>query len=503
MRLLFIALLAAGALPASDAAAADRPNVVFVFSDDVNRDSWGVYGNPDCQTPHIDRLAAEGMRFDRTYCTVAMCAPFRQELYSGRSPWRTGTLANHSKSVAGTRSLPHYLKPLGYRVGLIGKTHIGPRDSYPFEYLKGKDNDGFLDAAEQFIAACRSESKPFCLFLASHDGHAPHTTGDASKYPPEKLTVPPYWLDTPELRAGLSRYYAEVTNFDALVGRTRELLENKGLLDDTVFIICTEQGIQFPFAKWTCFDNGLHMGLVVRYPKLVKAGSVADNTLVVFTSDNGGMLNRTGQTAWKAGHRLNGKLLGFKFGAWEGGHRVPFIVRWPGRVPAGTESDALVSQIDLIATFAAAAGTTIPEDAVVDGVNQLSELMGEAAEPARNFLVISPNSPKHLTVRKGKWVYIPAQDEGGFQGKKVGEHLLGGAAAQRLTHLKNSDVVDGQVRKDAPPVQLYNLQDDPRQSKNVYAAHPEVLAELAAFLKTWRAKIPQSKRIGWINLKQK
>jgi len=279
MRYLFAALLAVVVTPLSVNAVPDRPNFVFVFSDDVNRDSWGVYGNPNCKTPNIDRLAAEGMRFDRAYCTVAMCAPFRQELYSGRTPWRTGTLANHSKSVAGTKSLPHYLKPLGYRVGLLGKTHIGPRESYPFEYMNGKGNDGFIDATEKFVSSCQSEKKPFCLFIASHDGHAPHTTGDASKYPPDKLTIPPYWLDTPQLREGLSKYYAEVTNFDALVGRTRQLLEDKGLLDNTVLVVCSEQGIQFPFAKWTCYDNGLHIGLVARFPRLVRAGSVADQLI--------------------------------------------------------------------------------------------------------------------------------------------------------------------------------------------------------------------------------
>ena len=279
MRYKCVFALAITVLFVTVAHAAEGPNFVFVFSDDVNRDSWGVYGNPDCKTPNIDRLAAEGMRFERAYCAVAMCAPFRQELYSGRSPWRTGTLANHSKSVKGTKSLPHYLKPLGYRVALLGKTHIGPRDCYPFEYLKGKGNKGFVESSAKFITSCQDEKKPFCLFVASHDGHAPHTTGDASKYPPEKLTVPPYWLDTPELRKGLSNYYAEVTNFDDLVGLTRKLLETKGLLDNTVFFVCTEQGIQFPFAKWTVYDNGLHMGLVARFPKTIKAGSVAEQLI--------------------------------------------------------------------------------------------------------------------------------------------------------------------------------------------------------------------------------
>lgn len=258
-------------------AAAERPNFVFVFSDDVNRDCWGVYGNPDCQTPNIDKLAAEGMRFESVYCTVAMCAPFRQELFSGRSPWRTTTLANHSKSTPDTKSLPHYLKPLGYKVGLIGKTHIGPKPAYPFEYFGATQdsNDKFIAHATRFIDDSLAEKKNFCLFLASSDGHAPFTTGDASQYPPDKLTVPPYWLDTPETRERMSAHYAEVTNFDALVGRVRALLEEKGQLENTVYMVCSEQGVQFPFAKWTCFDNGLHTALVARHPKRVKEGSVA------------------------------------------------------------------------------------------------------------------------------------------------------------------------------------------------------------------------------------
>jgi hypothetical protein len=229
---------------------------------------------------------------------------------------------------------------------------------------------------------------------------------------------------------------------------------------------------------------------------------LAKNTLVVFTSDNGGMLNITGQKAWQMGHRLNGKLLGCKFGAWEGGHRVPFLVRWPNKVPAGTESDALVSQIDLIATFATAAGATLPKEAEIDGVDQLAEFTGTLTEPARDLLVISPNSPKHLTVRKGKWIFIPARDEGGFQGKNIGSHLLAGAAAQALTNWVNSDIVDGKVKKEAPPAQLYNLEVDPYQARNVYPQHPEVVTELSALLKDWRKNIPGSPRLGWINLNQ-
>ena len=254
-------------------------NVVFILADDMGRDTWGAYGSKDCKTPNIDRLAEEGIRFDRAYCSVAMCAPFRQELYSGRSPWRTGTLPNHSKSVAGTKSIAHYLQPLGYRVALLGKSHVGPKECYPFERLgdvsKQEDaNPEIIKRSIKFFDDCKKKDEPFCLFIASHDSHAPFTTGDQSAYNANKLTVPPYWVDTPELREEMVKYYAEVTNFDRLVGMVRAELENRNLWENTIFMVCSEQGTQLPFAKWTCYENGLHIGLVVHWPGLSKEASV-------------------------------------------------------------------------------------------------------------------------------------------------------------------------------------------------------------------------------------
>jgi N-sulfoglucosamine sulfohydrolase len=256
-------------------------NVVFILADDMNRDSWGTYGNKDCKTPHIDRLANEGAKFERAYCSVAMCAPFRQELYSGRSPWRTGTLPNHSKSVAGTKSITHYLKPLGYQVALLGKSHIGPKQCYPFKALgdvsKAVDaNPELLQRSQKFFDDCEKKGQPFCLFIASHDSHAPFTTGDTSVYNAKKISVPPYWIDTPELRQEMVQYYAEVTNFDRLVGMIRTELEKRNLWENTIFIVCSEQGTQLPFAKWTCYDNGLRTGLVMHWPSLSRAGSVVE-----------------------------------------------------------------------------------------------------------------------------------------------------------------------------------------------------------------------------------
>jgi uncharacterized sulfatase len=256
-----------------------KQNVVFILADDMSRDTWGAYGGKDCKTPNIDQLAMDGTRFDRAYCTVAMCAPFRQELYSGRSPWRTGTLPNHSKSVSRTKSIVHYLKPLGYRVALLGKSHVGPNECYPFEHLgdvsKRVDaNPETMDKAKAFLDDCKKKENPFCLFIGSHDSHAPFTTGDPSAYDAKKIKVPPYWIDTPELREVMIQYYAEITNFDRLVGMMRKELEKRNLWENTIFMVCSEQGTQLPFAKWTCYDNGLHTGLVAHWPSRAKPGSV-------------------------------------------------------------------------------------------------------------------------------------------------------------------------------------------------------------------------------------
>jgi len=266
----------------------DKPNVVFILADDMSRDTWGAYGGKECKTPNIDRLAKQGTRFERAYCSVAMCAPFRQELYSGRSPWRTGTLPNHSKSVAGTKSVVHYLKPLGYRVALLGKSHVGPNECYPFERLgdvskKVNANPETLDKTRSFLDDCKKSDNPFCLFIGSHDSHAPFTTGDPSAYDAKKLTVPPYWVDTPQLREEMVKYYAEITNFDKLIGMMRKELEKRKLWENTIFMVCSEQGTQLPFAKWTCYDNGLRTGFVMHWSGVTRAGSVIED--LVTTAD--------------------------------------------------------------------------------------------------------------------------------------------------------------------------------------------------------------------------
>jgi arylsulfatase A-like enzyme len=211
---------------------------------------------------------------------------------------------------------------------------------------------------------------------------------------------------------------------------------------------------------------------------------LAGNTMVILTSDNGGMLNQGGQEAYGAGHRMNGYLMGFKFDAREGGHRVPFIVRWPGSVPAGRTSEVLASNVDLLATMAVLTGQEAIADEAPDSYNLLPVITGETEQNIRDHLIIAPNSKSHLSIRKGPWMYIPAQGGGGFWSKNVGDHTFGGAAAFPFTGQENSDIADGEIREDAPPAQLYNLEKDPAQSTNLYEEYPEVVAELQQLLTT-------------------
>ena len=243
-----------------------RPNVVIAIADDLTWHDLGCYGNRDVQTPHLDQLAKEGLRFTHAFTATAMCAPTRQQLYTGLFPVRNGAYRNHSRVKKGTPSVVHHLRKLGYRVGLCGKRHIGPPDSFPFEKVTPETIGEFMS---------RSKDEPYCLVYASNSPHLPWTAGDASKYDAASLKLPLWVLDVPETREAFTKYYAEVTDFDREVGVCLAAVEASGTKDNTIFIATSEQGAQFPRGKWTCYDTGLRVALLVRWPGLVKPGSVS------------------------------------------------------------------------------------------------------------------------------------------------------------------------------------------------------------------------------------
>ena len=279
----------------------------------------------------------------------------------------------------------------------MGLDQIGGADAAHALYKDEAVGTHLAEKSVQWIKANRD--KPFFLYLATTNIHHPFTPA-------------PRFQGTSEC----GRYGDFVHELDWIVGEVMTTLEEQGL---------------------------------------------AESTLVIFTSDNGGMINQGGQDAIKQGHRLNGNLLGFKFDAWEGGHRVPFIARWPEKIEAASVSDQLISNVDLFATMAALTHQELEPGEGPDSFNVLPALAGMPDKPVRDHLVLAAARPTHVALRDGNWMFIGAQGGGGFGGSKPGEHLLGGPAALKFAGQKNSDVVDGKLRKDAPAAQLYDLKTDP------------------------------------------
>ncbi|MDR1958223.1 MAG: sulfatase [Planctomycetaceae bacterium] len=259
------------------------PNIVIIIGDDSSFHDYGFNGSPNVKTPNLDRLANEGLRLTRFYSPAAVCSPLRQALLTGMYPVRNGAYPNHAKVYSGVKSLPTYLKPLGYRTACVGKTHFAPRESYPFDlFLKGIEqndnkNPNELQKLENFVK--ESGEKPFLLYVASNEPHGPHNKGDAGVYDSASIKLSPYFADTPETREELVKYYAEITYLDWQVGQVVQLIERTGHTNDTLIFFFSEQGNSLPHGKWTLYDVGIRVAAIARWPGHIKPGS--ENAAIV------------------------------------------------------------------------------------------------------------------------------------------------------------------------------------------------------------------------------
>ncbi|MEN1680036.1 MAG: sulfatase [Planctomycetota bacterium] len=312
-----IAALLAAALAIGQAAwsqAATPPNFLIALADDCTYWDMGCYGG-QAATPHMDKLCGEGLRMNRCFQAAPMCSPTRHCLYTGIYPVRSGAWPNHTRVYNGVRSVAHHLGEAGYRVALSGKKHIGPPASFPFEFSVGEATSGAnpdFAAVDKLMDECSQSGTPMALFLCSNEPHGPYTKGDPSKYPPEELKLPPFWVDTPTTRRQYSKYLAEITYYDSQVGQALELLEKHGLADNTVVIVLSEQGNGFPFAKWTCYEQGLASGMIVRWPGVVQPGTQS-NALVEYVDVAPTMLDIAGVREVTVGGGLDGGLDGQSF----------------------------------------------------------------------------------------------------------------------------------------------------------------------------------------------
>ena len=482
---------------------APKPNIVLIFADDLGYGDLSCYGATKVKTPNIDKLASEGRRFTDAHSASAVCTPSRYALITGEYPHRknlsrpvflrTGLVLDSEQ-----QTVADVMKAAGYATACIGKWHLGFGKKAP--NWNGELKPGPLELGfDYYYGVPVVNSHPPFVYVENYRvvGHVkddPFVFGKKAKTREffEKMG----YTQIGGADAAHALYYDEAVGTELTKKAVNWIKKQK---KDPFFLYLSTTNIHHPFTPAPRFKGTSQCGpygdfiheldwIVGEVMETLEEQGVADNTLVIFTSDNGGMFNVGGQNAWDAGHRLNGELLGFKFSAWEGGHRVPFIAKWPGKIEAGTTSDQLVSNIDMIATFAALTGGKIQHGQGRDSINILPALTGNPSCPLRDHIVLAPFKPTHLSIRKGKWMYISAQAGGGFTAPKRGAHAFGGPAAVTYAGYKNSDIEGGKIKKGAPPAQLYDLEKDLTQTTNVYRENPEVVKELEALLNSYRSQ---------------
>lgn len=491
------------------------PNVILINADDLGYGDLSCYGATLVSTPNIDALAERGRRFTDAHSPHAVCSPSRYGLLTGTYPLRKNMWGPLPRTTpltldTGKPTLASLFKDAGYDTACIGKWHLGfgeGKTDWNGSLSPGPNDCGF----DYYFGLPVVNSGPPYVYVEN---------GAVVGYDPDDPFVFGRGVISATQRFPEKGGYNGIGGAEAahLLYRDREVgttFASKSAMwinnrpkDRPYFLYLATTHIHHPFTPARRFEGTSGAGvygdfiheldwMVGEVVKAVQKQGGLDNTLIIFTSDNGGMLNVSGQKAWEAGHRKNGDLLGFKFGIWEGGHRVPMIASWPARIPQGSESNHLISQIDLLATFASILELDL--ETGPDSIDQSTELVGRADTPLRDELVVLSNSAKHMSVRTGRWLYIPAQGEGGFKGSEWGKHLISGVAATRVTEQANSDLADGEIRSDAPKAQLYDLVNDPRQTRNVFNENPEVAGQLQARVDYFRSQVGENKPLGWIS----
>ncbi|MCO6459726.1 MAG: arylsulfatase [Pirellulaceae bacterium] len=465
------------------ALAGERPNVIIVLADDMGYGDVAA-NNPQSKipTPHIDRLAREGMRFTDAHTSSGVCTPTRYSLLTGRYHWRTrlqsGVLGGFSRPlIAGQRlTLGGLFKQQGYHTACIGKWHLGMnwplKDGAtaddggdfgrPFRDVSRVDytapiQDGPLDVGfdhfygisaslDMFPYVWINDRLPTEIATETKAFHRPGPAGKSF----EAIDVQPGII-------GHTIEYIASRAADSKAGRP--FFAYVPLAAPHTPIVPTPEfqgksGIN-PYADFV-LQVDRDMG---RLLDALEQHGLADNTLIVFTTDNGCSPAANIDQLLAAGHNPSFIYRGHKADLYEGGHRVPFLVRWPGQVKAGTVSDQLIGQIDFLATFAELLGAALPEDAGEDSVSFLPVLTGTAAGPLRDSIV-SQSINGSFAIRDGQWKLALCPGSGGWSAPRPGRDDASGL----------------------PKFQLYDLASDPGEKNNLVGEHPERVARMQAAL---------------------
>jgi arylsulfatase A len=474
-----------------EAADAKKPNIVILYADDMG---WGDLGvqNPQSKipTPHLDRLAREGTRFTNAHSSSGICTPSRYALLEGRYHWRKfhGIVNSFDQPVLDDEktTLAELLKTTGYQTACIGKWHLG----WDWNAIKraGSKNE---EKGKGFAPDAFDWSKSIPGGPLSH-GFDYYFGDDVPNFPPYAWFENDRVITEPTVRLTTTKPTAEGSwearpgpavkdwDFWAVMPMLTEKAVDwigKRKPDEPFFLYFPFTSPHAPIVPTSAFQGKSQAGgygdfvaqtdaTVGRVLEALETGGFAENTLVIFSADNGPE-GYAYERVKKFNHRSMGPLRGLKRDLWEGGHCVPFVVRWPQIVPAGRVSDDLLSQIDLFATIAAVVGADIPAGSGEDSYDQLSLFRGNSSS-ARDTLVHNTN-PNGYALRHGDWVLIEAKS-GGVTGVPPWFDEANGYA------------------KNTQPGELYNLRDDLGQKKNLYAEMPEKVAELKERLQSIRVQ---------------
>jgi arylsulfatase A-like enzyme len=477
-----------------------KPNILLILADDLGYGDVCRYNDQSkVPTPHIDRLAREGMKFTDAHSPATVCTPSRYSLMTGQMAFRVpngGTVftgvGGPSLIAPGRLTLPAMLRANGYATACVGKWHVGltffDKDGQPVRgngveavrrvdfsrRIAGGPVDHGFDTF--FGTACCPTTDWLYAFIENDCVPGP-PTGPLDK---SKLPKHPYANDC---RAGLVAPGFPMEEVDLVfLKKSREFLEQhvRQSPGKPFFLYHAAQAVHLPSFAAPQFKGATKAGphgdfiheldyVVGELLATLDRLGVADNTLVIFTSDNGPETTSVIRMRADYGHDGARPWRGMKRDSWEGGHRVPFIVRWPGKVKPGTTSAQLASLTDVMATIAAIIGAKLPDNAAEDSFNLLPALLGEDRAPIRPYLLQQAfGGARTLSIRRGPWKYLDHAGSGGNNYERD--------PAMRPLHIP-----------DSAPVALYNLDTDPGETKNLYAGRPDIVRDLKALLEQSKA----------------
>ena len=454
-----------------------KPNVIVILADDFGWGSLGCYGGTGLKTPNLDRLAREGRRFTQAYAPGSVCSPTRYGLMTGRYYWRTSVKdgqvlpGNAPLHIETNRlTLASLCKSQGYRTSAFGKWHLGMGRETHTDW-SGTLAPGPLDIGFDYFFG-----------MGSNPWSGPHSFIEnrqvTGAVPGEKIVVQGEGREN-NTTSGIVKPWTESDIMQSLTRKVVSWLEQQRA-GAPFFVYFAPNAVHEPVApngKFTGSPYGKYGDFIHELDWSV--GEVlaaldrlkfAENTLFIFTSDNGGVVSPNNPNATKAisaGLAINGPLRGGKHSEWEGGFREPFIVRWPGHVPAGTVSEQVIGLPDVLATLAALFKAPLPKGNAEDSFDVLRALTeAKAGAPVRDHMILQ-SADATYTIRMGDWKLVERANPPAF------EHRNAKKAAAAAKKAKA-----GGPRRD----ELYNLKDDPAETTDVASQHADIVAKLKATL---------------------